>query len=330
MAPDLESPMPTGLTSRIPQEIFDHIIARSTTSLCTLKELSLVGHAWLRTSRLHLFSSITLSPALLDFLHSSPDARLAILRYVRHLRIVGDNCIKTAGDGGQSPLWDIILAMTVLQALTLDRCGTGTTSILGAFFALTTMSARVTSLNIRRGRFSSFESIQTFVSSFRALQHLKLMDLGCESHFDPDWLGGEGLVVEPQVTSSCLATLQHLEVIYCHGNRQILDWISASTTTLKTLVASDLTATDLGILKKFNDLEHLTLGLCAEAIGELQRPMWCIIRQLTQNIYSTFQRPLAFMLPSFKKPDDHGHCSIRIPCISVRRQQCSKFRHYSE
>ncbi|GLB45006.1 hypothetical protein LshimejAT787_1900840 [Lyophyllum shimeji] len=116
MLNDFEKPIP-----RLPQELVDHIIDHLHDDPVTLNSCALVCHAWLPTSRLHIFSKVSLkvTPAaghltpseLCKRLHRLFTASPSIICYVRELEVLegsplgGQTAPQAASGGNRSTTW---------------------------------------------------------------------------------------------------------------------------------------------------------------------------------------------------------------------------------
>lgn len=116
MVNDFDSPIP-----RLPQELVDHIVDHLHDDPITLNSCSLVCHAWLPTSRLHLFAKISLkvTPAaghlapseLCKRLHRILTSSPSIICYIRELEVLegsplgGQTSPQAALTGSRSTTW---------------------------------------------------------------------------------------------------------------------------------------------------------------------------------------------------------------------------------
>ncbi|KAG6861293.1 hypothetical protein C0995_001847 [Termitomyces sp. Mi166 len=154
-------------------EVFDIIIDHIHSDKTTVLSCSTVCRSWLPRCRYHLFHDIDLTPALVEFLCSSPDALHTIVPYIKNITL-GDawslarredydraislllNLTSVHGIAIETWSWDF--AKPTFRGLILDA--------EGALFR------NISRLHLQYIRFPSFSALTTLIDKFSVLEDL--------------------------------------------------------------------------------------------------------------------------------------------------------------
>ncbi|KAF6757832.1 hypothetical protein DFP72DRAFT_890807 [Ephemerocybe angulata] len=252
---DQPSSLPPTLTDRIPQEIYDSVIAAIGSEIWLTRALgaaSLVCHAWEASSRIHIFSSFSFTPASIIFL--AYEAGYRVLTSIRcakydaeldvHRFIFLDDLLQ-----------DVLPKIPNLHSLSFEECAPKIITQVGR---LSEMGGRITTLGITgdgAGQvFSSFRAFQDMVAHFTGLQTLSLSYILWEDGAGGS-LEGENIGVDPEVPS----TLRSVD-IWREQSPEILLWLSSAAETIRSLKLHTLLPTELPLVPLFTHLEHLCIG----------------------------------------------------------------------
>ncbi|KAF6747182.1 hypothetical protein DFP72DRAFT_1175162 [Ephemerocybe angulata] len=223
-------PLPSSLTSRIPHEMFDTIIAFESADRGALETFTLVSHAWDASSRHHLFSHFK--------------------RILKSIRTVDLTC------AGDSPTEEETIQLEevlpkMVNICSLDVSWPSTPAHVALVARILKAEAWIKVVRFwDENYFSSFRIFQATVAKFAALEVLEVFypEYGTESDealVQGDWHGG--------VTKVGTGTID------------ILRWIAAAVGTIRSLDVGHLEYRHLGIMSKFIFLEHLSLAFTQDS-----------------------------------------------------------------
>ncbi|KAF5336414.1 hypothetical protein D9611_006511 [Ephemerocybe angulata] len=264
---DQPSSLPPALTDRIPQEIYDSVIAAIGGEIWPTRALgaaSLVCHAWEASSRSYIFYSVSFTPTSITFL--AREAGNRVLMSIRCAKYVAeldsDDFIFL-----EDLLQEVLPKMPNLHSLSFEECNPEIITQVGR---LSETGGRITTLDITgdgAGQvFSSFRAFQVMVAHFKGLQTLSLSNILWEDGAGGS-LEGENIGMDPKVPS----TLRSVDV-WRDGTSGILLWLSSAAETIRSLQLPTLLRTELHLVPLFTHLEHLCLSFFdAPQPGDLAR-----------------------------------------------------------
>ncbi|KAF6747185.1 hypothetical protein DFP72DRAFT_854694 [Ephemerocybe angulata] len=249
----LPSSLPPALTDRIPQEIYDSVIAAIGGEIWPTRALgaaSLVCHAWEASSRSYIFYSFSFTPTSITFL--AREAGNRVLMSIRCAKYVAELDVDR---------------FTFLEDLLQDVLPKIPNLHSWAFIGNGWKDNYLEITGDGDGQvFSSFRAFQDMVAHFKGLQTLSLSCILWKDGAGGS-LEGENIGVDPEVPS----TLRSVDV-WREGTTGILLWLSSAAETIRSLQLPTLLRTELHLVPLFTHLEHLCLGFFdAPQPGDLAR-----------------------------------------------------------
>ncbi|KAF6761594.1 hypothetical protein DFP72DRAFT_879082 [Ephemerocybe angulata] len=252
--------LPVTLSSRIPREIVDIIIA-SAKHKTTLKRFSLVCHAWAATSQRRLFSSTALTPRLIRHLDGDPHASQRLWPLIQH------SSIRRLYEGTHVLLLKqkkdtlrVLPGMTRLNSLALLECSPQLVRLLGEIFKA---DNRISTLRLGQvHKFPSFTDFQECIAMFSGLQSIALYQVTWGDDNQSTLVRGE-----VYKTIDVPSKLKEVEIYECPGIAHMLSWlVGTRRATTRTLRVPWLRPVEIALLRQFTHLENLEINLVNHSI----------------------------------------------------------------
>ncbi|KAF5341724.1 hypothetical protein D9611_002129 [Ephemerocybe angulata] len=254
------APLSTDLIERIPQEIFDKIIAsgeRSEPGNTQLKAFSLVSHAWEESTRPVMFSYRLMTRDFVRFMSKDADEHICtrILPYIRRASFRPDSVFSRISRSPtptdvEEGLRTIVPRMKSLSALEFNLMEPELVGLLGSLCGSGATSASIQTLDIEYISFSSFKQFQDAIALFPGVQNLTLLR-GWESASVED--------VQSCAHITPLRNLKTVEILPSESTSPDLLWLSRAGRSIQSLEVQ-ITPSDVGAMSCFTRLEHLYLG----------------------------------------------------------------------
>ncbi|KAF6757843.1 hypothetical protein DFP72DRAFT_1168138 [Ephemerocybe angulata] len=247
-------PLPSSLTSRIPHEMFDTIIAFESADRGALETFTLVSHAWDASSRHHLFSHFVISKDSLSFLANHLEtAQKRILTSIRTVELACAGDSPTEFEEKTVHLEKVLPKMVNLRSLIVSWPSTPADVALTVRILKAEAWMKAVSFS-DEVCFSSFRIFQDTVAKFAALEVLEVTS--------PSYLteSGDAPVQNDVPVPKNLRQVIAWDGPGPEGAIDILRWIAAAAGTIQSLDVGLLECRHLGILSKFIFLEHLSLA----------------------------------------------------------------------
>ncbi|KAF6757821.1 hypothetical protein DFP72DRAFT_890788, partial [Ephemerocybe angulata] len=249
---DQPNSLPPALTDRIPQEIYDSVIAaigNDNQRMRTMGAISAVCHAWEASSRSYIFYSFSFTPTSLTFL-----AREAGNRVLMSIRCAKYEVKRDTNKLPEDFLQEVLPRMPNLHSLVFAGCEPK--MIIPVARILSETGGRIMALDITGDMFrqvwSSFRTFQEMVALFPYLRTLSLADICWEGEVGGSHEGGNTRVELP-------STLRSVNIWRVLRTPSLLLWLSPAAETIRSLQLFALRRSNLHLVPLFTHLQHLSL-----------------------------------------------------------------------